>query len=318
MEDVLLWLSRILQGDEEIRKTKILNLSPLVAFPPGRIDRYTEARDLLLQRLDVIRSRDCIKTELNITPAMSEVPIHHDEDLVVSTVRTIASNARPSVEGAPAKIWIVWPYRHLHSLSQCSPRTSYGDTAHSLGNADGAVWFVQRDGETVVLPGNLAHSTFTIQSCYLLASSCPGASLARIPLISSDVAAGTTESYAVTRLVDTIEAALERPFDEARLLMHSFWSESAYNIQSLRRDKTNYSRFVELLINHMHRERRCVSCVVLGIVSTYKEISDHRRHIQLHTRNSVTATDKGHVARRLRLVRRPGRKPADKLKILSE
>jgi hypothetical protein len=146
---------------------------------------------------------------------------------------------------------------------------------------------VQRDGETVVLPGNLAHSTLTLRSCYLLASSCPGVSLARVPLIFSDIAAGTTESYAVTRLIDTVEAALERPFDDSQPLMHDFWSESAYNIPSHRRDKTKYNRFVELLTNHMHKEGRCISCVVLGMASSYKEISDHKGHIELHTKNCI-------------------------------
>jgi len=294
--------------------TKILNLSPQVAFPPGKLDLYFDARNLLLQDLDIIPSLDNSTTELNITPAMSDVPVHHDEDLIISTARTITSHVRPAVERTIAKLWIVWPPGHTHNFSQCSPRTSYGDTAHSLHNADGAVWFVQKDGETVVLPKDLAHATFTIQSCYLLASSCPGVSLARVPLISADMAAGTTESYAVTRLVDTVEAALQRPFDDSRRLMHNFWSESAYNIPSLRRDKIRYSRFVELLTNHMHRERRCISCVVLGMVSTYEENSDHKRHIESHTKNCIPAAENGYVVSRIRHWQGPRRRSARKVK----
>jgi hypothetical protein len=125
-----------------------------------------------------------------------------------------------------------------------------------------------------VLPKDQAHSTFIIQSYYLLTSSCPSVSLARVLLISSDIAAGISKSYAATRLVDTVEAAVQRLFNDSRRLMHNFWSENTYNMPSLRRDKTRYSRFGELLTNRMHRERRCISCMVLSVVSNYKE--DHR------------------------------------------
>jgi hypothetical protein len=130
-----------------------------------------------------------------------------------------------------------------------------------------------------VLPEDLAHSTFIIQSYYLLTSSCPSVSLARVLLISSEIAAGTTKSYAATRLIDTVEAAVQRLFNDSRRLMHNFWSEKTYNMSSLRRDKTRYSRFGELLTNHMHRERRRISCVVLSVVSDDKEITDRKRHI---------------------------------------
>jgi thiamine biosynthesis lipoprotein ApbE len=119
--------------------TKILNLSPQVAFPPGKLDLYFEARNLLLHGVDITSTPDDIITELNITPAISNVSVHHDEDLVVSTARTIASHARPAIGRTIAKLWIVWPSHHMHTLSQFSPRSSYEDTAHSLSNVDGAV-----------------------------------------------------------------------------------------------------------------------------------------------------------------------------------
>jgi hypothetical protein len=186
---------------------------------------------------------------------------------------------------------VVWPPRHTQYLSRCSLRTSYADTAHSLSNVDGVVWFVQKTGETVVLPKDLAHSTFIIQSYYLLTSSCLNVSLARVLLISSDVAAGTTKSYAATRLVDTVEAAVQRLFNDSRPLMQNFWSENTYNMPSIRRDKTRYSRFSELLTNHMHRERRCISCMVLSVVPNYKEITDPKRHISLHTNYCIPAAE---------------------------
>lgn len=302
------------QSHNDVHTTKILNLSPQTALPSARIDLYFEARNLFFQKLGINTPPDNIMTELNMTPAASDVPVHHDEDLVISTVRTTASNARSAVERTISKVWIVWPPRHMHTVSQDGPRTSYGDTTHSLHNAEGAVWFAQRDGETVVLPKDLAHSTFTLRSCYLLTSSCPGVSLARVPLISSDIAAGTTESYAVTRLVDTVEAALERPFDDSLRLMHNFWSEGSYNLPSLRRDKTGYSRFVKILTNHMQRDRRCISCVVIGIASSYEDILDHRRHIESHVKNCIAACEDGRSASKVRLLRGTRRKSTRRLK----
>jgi hypothetical protein len=283
-------------------------------LPPSRTDLYFEARDLFLQELGVNTPSENIMTEVNITPASSEVPVHHDEDLVISTVRGIASHARPAGKRSIAKIWIVWPPGHTHKFSLSGSRTSYGDTTHSLHNAEGAVWFAQRDGETVVLPKDLAHSTFTLQSCYLLTASCPGVSLARVPLISSDIAAGTTESYAVTRLVDTVEAALKRPFDDSLRLMRNFWSESAYNVPPLRRDKIGHSRFVKLLTDHMQRERRCISCVVVGRALSYEEISDYRRHIEWHMKNCISAVEDGRIASKMRPLRASRRISTQRLK----
>ena len=311
---MLLWLSRISQSHDDAHTTKILNLSPQAALPPSRIDLYLEALNLFLRKLDVNARTDNIMTEVNITPARSEVPIHHDEDLVISTARALASHARPAVKRSIVKIWIVWPPGHTHNFSIGGSRISYGDTTHSLHNAEGAVWFAQRDGETVVLPKDLAHSTFTLQSCYLLTSSCPGVSLARVPLISSDIAAGTTESYAVTRLVDTVEAALERPFDDSLRLMRNFWSESAYNLPSLRRDTTRYSRFIKLLTDHMQRERRCISCVVIGRAVSYEEISDYRRHIESHIKNCISAVEDGGIASKMRPLRASSRIYTQRLK----
>ena len=300
---MLVWLSRILQSHDDAHTIKILNLCPQAALPTSRIDLYFEARNLFLQKLGVNTRPEDIMTEVNITPASSEVPVHHDEDLVISTVRAITSHAQPAIKRSIAKIWIVWPPGHTHKFSLRGSRTSYGDTTHSLQNAEGAVWFAQRDGETVVLPKDLAHSTFTLQSCYLLTSSCPGVSLARVPLISSDIAAGTTESYAVTRLVDTVEAALECSFDDSLRLMHNFWSESAYNLPSLRRDKAGYSRFVKLLTDHMQRQKRCISCVVIGRELSYEGISDRRRHLEWHMKNCIAAAQDGHIASKIRPLR---------------
>lgn len=187
---MLLWLSRISQSHDDAQTIKILNLSPKAALPPSRIDLYFKARNLFLQKLGVNARTDNIMTEVNIIPARSKVPVHHDEDLVISTARSLASHARPDVKRSIAKIWIVWPPGHTHSFSLRGSRISYGDTTYSLHNAEGAVWFAQRDGETVVLPKDLAHTTFTLQSCCLLTSICPGVSLARVPLISSDIDIG--------------------------------------------------------------------------------------------------------------------------------
>lgn len=303
MADVLLWLSRVLVGHDQAQQAKVLNLSPTVAFAPARLDSYLEARKSLLQERKIPLSPDEIPTELNITPAMSDVPVHHDEELVISTARALKSRMRLVSERAIVKLWVVWPSNHMHTLSQHSPRSSYGDTAHSLSNAGGAVWFTQRDGETIVLPGNLAHYTFTIQSCYLLSSSCPGISLARVPLVSSDIAAGTTEVYAVARLIDAVEAALQRTFDESHRFMRDFWGESAHNIPILRRNKKTYDRFINLLANHLRKEKRCISCEALSIVPDCREMADYKQHVQSHTENGILTFRYAKSKRKLRPLR---------------
>lgn len=268
--------------------SKMLNISPQVAFPPGRLDPYLEAKKFLLHRHSITPSSEDIVTELNITPAFSCVHIHHDEDVVISTARTTKPRTWSASSTSIAKIWIVWPPHHMHTLFEGGSKSSYGDTAYSLGNANGAVWFAQRDGETVVLPGDLAHCTFTLQSCYLLSSSYPGVSLARVPLIPSDIAAGTTEHYAVSRLVKRVESALQGSLDDSRRFMRHFWSESAYNIPVLRRNKSAYDKLIKLLVSHMHRERKCISCEALGIVSTGEYVSNAKQHVHLHAENEIS------------------------------
>jgi hypothetical protein len=285
-EDVLRWLCSINQAHCDTGLAKVLNLSPHVAFQPGRLDTYLEARRLLLHRLNIASSSDGVRTELNITPALSSVHVHHDEEAVISTVRVIGSYRQPCNGKTIAKIWFVWPSEHMRTLFQRGPGSSYGDTAHSLENANGAVWFAQRDGETVVIPGDLAHSTFTLQSCYLLSSNYPSLSLQRVPLVPSDMAAGTTEYYAVKRLVDRVEAALQRPFDDSRQFLREFWNLCAYNIPVLRRNKTAYDRLINILAIHMSKEGKCISCAALGIVNNSRHISNPKQHAELHTENN--------------------------------
>ena len=283
---MLRWLCSISQAHCDTGLAKVLNLSPHVVFQRSRLEAYVEAKRLLLHRLDSTSTSNCARTELNITPALSSVHVHHDEETVISTVRAIGSCTQPGKGAKIAKIWFVWPSEHMRTLFQRGPDSSYGDTTHSLENANGAVWFAQRDGETVVIPGELAHSTFTLQSCYLISSNYPSLSLQRVPLIPSDMAAGTTECYAVKRLLDRVEAALQTPFDNSRQFMREFWNESAYNIPTLRRNKPAYDRLINILAIHISKEGRCVSCAALGIVKNPKNISNPKQHAELHTGNN--------------------------------
>jgi hypothetical protein len=92
---MLRWLCSINQAHCDTDLAKVLNLSPHVAFQPGRLDTYLEARRLLLHRIDIASSPDGVRTELNITPALSSVHVHHDEETVISTVRAIGSYTQP-------------------------------------------------------------------------------------------------------------------------------------------------------------------------------------------------------------------------------
>jgi hypothetical protein len=65
--------------------TKILRLNPQVVFTLGKFDLYSEARNLLLYRLEIVPPPNNIITEMNITPAMSDVSVHYGEDPINST-----------------------------------------------------------------------------------------------------------------------------------------------------------------------------------------------------------------------------------------
>jgi hypothetical protein len=65
--------------------TKILKLNPQVVFTLSKFDLYSEARNLLLHGLEIVPSPNNIIIEMNITPAMFDVPVHYGEDPINST-----------------------------------------------------------------------------------------------------------------------------------------------------------------------------------------------------------------------------------------
>lgn len=277
----------MLQGYDDVRQAKVLNLDASIAFPSERLAQYLAAKERFLDQFATSLTLKEGFTELNVTPAFSTVHVHHDEDIVISTVRTIKDLAARDSDPPIAKIWIIWPPDHIHALSLRGPRSSYGDTAHSLSNAGGAMWFAQRDGETVVVPSDLAHATFTLRSCYLIASSYQAESPTRVSLIPTDIAAGTGERVACMRLVKRVKEALARPFDQSLHFMASFWCESAHNIPILRRNKVAWHSLLRSLAEHMQNHRQCISCVVLKMGQDTPEAGDSLRHVELHAGNEI-------------------------------
>jgi hypothetical protein len=287
-EDVLQWLSNMVEGHGDIRWAKILNLDSESVFATERLARYHAAKDRFLHDISILSSAEAPKTTLNITPAFSTVHVHHDEKIVVSTVRTIKARATQTSERSIAKIWIIWPPEHIHKLPPRGPRASYGATTQSLESADGAMWFAQMDGETVVLPEDLAHATFTLESCYLIGSSYDSRLPKRASLIPTDLAAGAVERVASMRLVKNVETALALPFDQSIQFVYSFWCESAHNIPTLRCNKRGWSKLLEVFAKHMGKHQRCVSCVALGLDQSTDLMLGSRHHLEMHASNNIS------------------------------
>lgn len=291
-EDIIRWLSNLLEGHDDMRLAKILNLDAETVFPSSTLDRYAAAKDGLLRQLDIPSLWEKARIELNITPAFSSVHIHHDEATVLATVRTVNTRAGQGRDGRIAKIWIIWPPHHIHALSFRGSRTSYSDTIHSLTNAAGAMWFAQRDGETVVLPGDLAHATFTLESCYLIGSSHHELPPARASHMPADIAAGRTELAASMRLVRKVREALTMEFEQSCGFMLSFWSEGVHNIPLLRRNKKAWRMLVKTLREHLRKHGRCVSCAALGRDQGPSELQDALCHIKMHASNEISPRQK--------------------------
>jgi hypothetical protein len=143
------------------------------------------------------------------------------------------------------------------------------------------------DGETVVLPEDLAHATFTLESCYLIGSSYDSRLPKRASLIPTDLAAGAVERVASMRLVKNVETALALPFDQSLQLVYSFWCESAHNIPTLRCNKRAWSKLLEIFAKHMGNHQRCVSCVALGLDQSTEQMLDSRHHLEMHASNNI-------------------------------
>lgn len=287
-EDVLQWLSNMVNGHEDMRSAKILNLDAESVFATETLAQYHAAKERFLHDTSILSSVEETKTTLNITPAFSTVHVHHDEKIVVSTARTIKARVAQTSGRSIAKIWIIWPPEHIHKLPPRGPRASYGATAQSLESAAGAMWFAQMDGETVILPEDLAHATFTLESCYLIGSSYDSRLPKRASLIPTDLAAGAVECVASMRLVKNVETALALSFDESIQFVYSFWCQSAHNIPTLRCNKRAWSKLLKIFAKHMGKHQRCVSCVALGLDQSTEQMLDSRHHLETHASNSIS------------------------------
>lgn len=281
------WLANVLEDDERQIADKLINIQATVALHPSQLDRFHQYRSETLQQHSACLGQDPTTTVINISPAHSTVDIHHDDKVVAST----AFLAKAPIPGQPdsrvAKIWIIWPRRHLHNLASCAERHSYSDTAHSLKAGEGAMWFEQKDGETVVLPEDVPHATITVRRCYLIGSGFQGTFTPRAPLISADIKAEVGPDEAAIRLVERTEAAFSQPPNLHDQYMHSFLQYLAYNVAALDISREGRNPLIRALAEGWLNMSHCSLCKLLGLTYKVIDIEDGANHAEGHLMNFV-------------------------------
>lgn len=101
----------------------------------------------------------CKSHNTAITPPSILTHIHADSRLEVTTV---TGGLKPDL---PVKIWILWPSTELHHLTDC-----LGNTKEAFELLDHGSFYVQMNGESLLIPSNSPHAVYTVQTCYLYSS----------------------------------------------------------------------------------------------------------------------------------------------------
>ncbi|KAI7290644.1 hypothetical protein KC343_g273 [Hortaea werneckii] len=280
------WLANVLEDDERQNADKLVNIQAAVALRPSELEKFCNYRSKLLNRHVACSGQDPTTTMINISPAYSTVDIHHDEDVVASTVYLAKEPTSGQPGSSVAKIWIIWPRRHLHALANRTKSHSYSDTARSLKGGEGAVWFEQHDGESVVLPEDLPHATITVKRCYLIGSGFQGTFIPRAPLILADTSAGVAPSEAITRLVERTKAAFSQPSNLQDQFMHSFLHHLAYNVSALDLSSEGRDQLGRTLAEGWLNKSWCGLCKLLpGSARKVRNIEDGITHADGHLMN---------------------------------
>lgn len=218
---------------------------------------------------------------MNVTPTSSVVHIHHDDNIVVSTARA-AKDLHDREALKILKLWMVWPPDHMLTLASIHPRAGYSDTEHSLTQWGGAVWFAQIDGDTVIVPEDLPHSTVTVERCYLIGSTYVNAAPLRPSCIPADMAAGSHPEASARRHLCILKRALTQSQHQSYAFMLNFYKLAHFNLPALR----NHHSILEEVIAAIAEDARflglCVSCGVLGSLPGSPETVDHvREHLAI-------------------------------------
>ncbi|KAI7279029.1 hypothetical protein KC345_g5598 [Hortaea werneckii] len=247
-EMLLEWLANVVEDDEKQIADKLLNAQAAVALYLSELDRFRRYRSKLLQRHSACLDQDPMTTVITISPAQSSVDIHYDKSVVASTVFLAKAPTPGQPDSSVAKIWIVWPRLHLYTLGSSAKQRSYSGSPHSLKSGEGAMWFEQNDGETVVLPEDMPHAIIAVKRCYLIRSAFHGRFVPRAPLILADINIGVAPDEAVIRLLERTKAAFSQPPDLHDQYMHSFLQHLAYIIPALESSSVGCGQLVRTLV----------------------------------------------------------------------
>ncbi|KAI7289653.1 hypothetical protein KC352_g3616 [Hortaea werneckii] len=287
-EMLLEWLANVVEDDERQIADKLLNVQAAFALYPSELDNFRRFRSKLLQRHSVCSDQDPTTTVITISPAQSTVDIHYDKSVVVSTVFLAKAPTLGQPDSSVAKIWIVWPRLHLYTLGSSAKQRSYSGTAHSLKSGEGAMWFEQNDGETVVLPEDMPYATIAVKRCYLIRSAFHGTFVPRAPLILADINTGVAPDEAVIRLVERTKAAFRQPPDLHDQYMHSFLQHLAYNVPALESSSDGCGQLVRTLAEGWLNMSRCGLCKLLGSTYNVRNIDNGVEHANGYLMNFST------------------------------